>query len=55
VFSQPRIVADTFERASGIPERPKLAARVEMRKLGAGDYDLGQGVVVERKALKTYI
>ena len=47
-----RIVADTFERASGVPAA--LQARgvdVEIAPLAAGDYDLGSGIVVERKTV----
>lgn len=47
-----RIVADTFERDSGVVEW--LAARgvrVDIARLRAGDYDVGSGVLVERKTV----
>lgn len=46
------IVADRFEDASGVPhELRRLGADVAVRRLGAGDYDLGSGVLVERKTV----
>lgn len=47
-----RIVADTFEAASGIPDELSAAGvDVHMAALVAGDYDLGRGVLAERKAV----
>jgi ERCC4-type nuclease len=46
------IVVDTCERASGVP-RSLDEAGVDMKfvQLPVGDYDLGRGVLVERKAV----
>jgi ERCC4-type nuclease len=50
-----RIVADTFERASGIPQYLRASGvAVELRKLPVGDYDLGRGVLVERKTVMDF-
>jgi ERCC4-type nuclease len=47
-----RITADLFERASGLPALLERAgACVDVRPLHVGDYDLGSGVLVERKAV----
>lgn len=47
-----RIVADTFERLSGIPNALRAEGfDVEVARLAAGDYDLGAGVLVERKTV----
>jgi len=47
-----RIVADTFERPSGIPNALRAEGfDVELAQLAAGDYDLGAGVLVERKTV----
>ena len=47
-----RIVADTFERASGIPEALRASGvDVVLSPLRAGDYDPGSGVLVERKSV----
>ena len=47
-----RIVADTFESASDLPaELRALGVKVERVKLPVGDYDLGHGVLVERKTV----
>jgi ERCC4-type nuclease len=47
-----RIVADTFERHSGIVETlPAAGIDVKIESLPAGDYDLGRGVLVERKTV----
>ena len=47
-----RIVADTFERDGGVVEAP-LDSRilVLLRRLAVADYDLGNGVLVERKTI----
>lgn len=47
-----RIAVDTFERRSGVVEA--LAAsgvEVEIGRLPIGDYDVGNGVLVERKTV----
>ena len=47
-----RIVADTFELPSGIPGVLRRSdVHVEVRRLPTGDYDLGGGVLVERKTV----
>jgi len=47
-----RIVADSFERAGGVPDALRaLGVTVELGGLPAGDYDLGSGVLVERKTV----
>ena len=47
-----RIVADTFECVSGVADELRaLGVQVEMVTLPAGDYDLGSGVLVERKTV----
>jgi len=47
-----RIVVDIFEPASGVPaELQALGVKVERVKLPVGDYDLGCGVLVERKTV----
>jgi Fanconi anemia group M protein len=46
------IVADTFEPDEGVPaELRGLGAEVVRRRLAFGDYDLGSGVLVERKTV----
>ena len=46
------IVVDSFEPAEGISaELRRLGANIVRRRLGAGDYDLGSGVRVERKTV----
>jgi Fanconi anemia group M protein len=47
-----RIVADTFESASGVPDELRAAGvEIETVRLQAGDYDLGKGALVERKTV----
>jgi len=47
-----RIVADTFERRSGVLESLRAAGvELELARLRIGDYDLGRGVLVERKTV----
>ena len=47
-----RIIADTFEGVSGVPDELRaLGVQIEMVTLTAGDYDLGSGVLVERKTV----
>jgi ERCC4-type nuclease len=47
-----RVVVDVFERSSGIGELLRCAGvEVEVASLPCGDYDLGQGVLVERKTV----
>jgi DNA excision repair protein ERCC-4 len=46
------IVADTFERESGVVEALRArGVQVELRQLRVGDYELGAGVLVERKTV----
>jgi Fanconi anemia group M protein len=46
------IVADTFEPDEGVPaELRGLGVEVVRRRLAVGDYDLGSGVLVERKTV----
>ena len=48
-----RIVADSFERAGGVLDALRaLGVTVELRGLPAGDYDLGSGLLVERKTVR---
>lgn len=48
----PVVVADVFERGSGIPAAlERLGARVSIEPLTAGDYRIGGGIVVERKTV----
>jgi len=48
----PVVVADVFERGSGIPATlQRLGARVSVEPLTAGDYRIGGGIVVERKTV----
>ena len=48
----PVVVADVFERGSGIPAAlERLGARVSIEPLTAGDYRIGGGTVVERKTV----
>jgi ERCC4-type nuclease len=45
-------VADAFESPSGVPEAlATLRIDVHMARLSVGDYDLGDGVLVERKTV----
>ena len=47
-----RIVADAHEVPSGIPEwLSSLDAAVLVERLAVGDYDIGSGVIVERKSV----
>lgn len=47
-----RIVADVGEQWSGVPEALESGGvRVSLRRLRAGDYELGNGVCVERKTI----
>jgi ERCC4-type nuclease len=47
-----RIVADTFESASGVPDAlGTVGVDVRIARLSVGDYDLGGGVLVERKTV----
>jgi ERCC4-type nuclease len=47
-----RIVIDTFERTSGVPAAlRKLGIEPTIARLHVGDYDLGNGVLVERKSI----
>ncbi len=47
-----RILADTFERAGGVVEALRgSGVDVEVQPLPVGDYDLGSGVLVERKTV----
>lgn len=48
----PAVVADVFERGSGIPAAlQRLGAHVSIEPLTAGDYRVGGGIVVERKTV----
>lgn len=48
----PAVVADVFERGSGVPAAvQRLGARVSIEPLTAGDYRIGGGIVVERKTV----
>jgi ERCC4-type nuclease len=48
----PVVVADVFERGSGVPAAlQRLGARVSVEPLTAGDYRIGGGVLVERKTV----
>ena len=47
------IIADVHERASGVPQLlSQNGAKVELRPLSAGDYDLGGDALVERKTVR---
>jgi ERCC4-type nuclease len=48
----PAVVADVFERGSGIPAAlHRLGAYVTVEPLPAGDYRIGGGILVERKTV----
>ena len=48
----PVVVADVFERGSGVPAAlQRLGAQVSIEPLTAGDYRIGGGIVVERKTV----
>src|SRR6266568_3062085 len=50
--SRPTIVADVFEEGSGVPASlQRLGAEVVVEPLGAGDYAISGGVLVERKTV----
>jgi ERCC4-type nuclease len=50
-----RIVADRFESPSGVPDALRAAGvEVQMMRLPAGDYDVGRGVLVERKTVPDF-
>ena len=52
VDSVPGVVADVFERGSGVPAAlQRLGAWVKVEPLAAGDYRIGGGVLVERKTV----
>jgi ERCC4-type nuclease len=46
------IVADERERPSGLPRLlEEQGVDVDLKRLGAGDYSLGGGAIVERKTV----
>jgi DNA excision repair protein ERCC-4 len=47
------VIADTHERPSGVPRLLReLGIAVETRRLWAGDYELGECAIVERKTVR---
>ena len=47
-----RIVVDRFERESGVPDALEAqGVAIELQPLRVGDYELGSGVIVERKTV----
>jgi ERCC4-type nuclease len=48
----PAVIADVFERGSGVPAvLQRLGARVTIEHLAAGDYRVGRGALIERKTV----